>query len=114
MIVPMSRLPPTPEAPESADGTSGSGRNLSGLPRIGDTLADKYVIESMLGHGGMGVVFAARHVELGQRVAIKVLHDADEHAAERFLREARILAQLANDHIVRVLDFGRANQFPYL
>jgi len=47
-----------------------------GLPKVGDVVADKYEIEEAVGKGGMGAVFAARHRELGHRVAIKVLFRA--------------------------------------
>jgi serine/threonine protein kinase len=76
-------------------------------PKPGDILAEKYRIEAPLGRGGMGVVLGAQHIELGHRVAIKVLDSKDPAAAARFLREAKTCAQLVNDHIVRVFDLGR-------
>jgi serine/threonine-protein kinase len=54
----------------------------------------------------MGVVLAAVHVELGHRVAIKVLRDRSESRVERFRREARIVAQLQSEHVARVSDSG--------
>ena len=42
-------------------------------PAVGELLAQKYRVERIVGHGGMGVVVAARHVQLGQTVAIKLL-----------------------------------------
>ncbi len=77
------------------------------LPRPGEMLASKYRIEGVLGRGAMGTVFAARHGELGQLVAIKVLQSALPEAAPRFLREAKISAQLRSEHTARVFDFGR-------
>jgi serine/threonine-protein kinase len=82
------------------------------LPKVGELIAGKYRIDSILGTGGMGKVFGATHVELGQRVAIKVLNvqDDDERryeAHERFLREGRATAALVSDHVVRVHDVGR-------
>ena len=77
--------------------------------RIGDVLADKYIIEHTLGEGGMGVVYAARHTELERRVAIKfLLPEFAEHAmaAERFRREARAVARMHGEHVCRVLDVG--------
>ncbi len=83
-------------------------------PAPGDLLADKYRIESRLGRGGMGVVLTARHIELGHRVAIKVLHSNEKTAAARFLREAKACAHLVDDHIARVHDLGRLpNGVPY-
>src|SRR5512139_2284374 len=76
----------------------------------GDLLAAKYRVEKVLGAGGMGMVVAARHVELGQRVALKfMLREAmqDPAHAERFAREARAAVQLKSPHTARVLDVGR-------
>ena len=68
----------------------------SALPAVGDEIAGKYRVESILGQGGMGAVFAARNVLTGKRVAIKWL--LPEHAAsssrERLLREAQIAASI--------------------
>ncbi|HEY1535287.1 MAG TPA: serine/threonine-protein kinase [Polyangiaceae bacterium] len=82
------------------------------LPKVGEVIAGKYRIDSILGTGGMGKVFGATHVELGQRVAIKVLNVQDDDARrdeahERFLREGRATATLVSDHVVRVHDVGR-------
>jgi len=83
----------------------------------GDILADKYEVERVLGQGGMGVVVAARHLQLGQRVALKfMLPEATRQpgAAERFLREARAAVRLRSEHVARVLDVGTlANGAPY-
>ncbi|WP_437475995.1 protein kinase [Sorangium sp. So ce1014] len=76
----------------------------------GDVLLGKYTIERVLGQGGMGMVLAARHRELGELFAIKLLlpqAPASAHATERFLREARAAVRLKGDHIVRVHDVGR-------
>jgi tRNA A-37 threonylcarbamoyl transferase component Bud32 len=86
--------------------------------REGDVLAGKYRIERLLGVGGMGVVVAARHVELDQLVAIKFVRDDaldNEEAVERFLREARSAARLKSEHVARVLDVGKlASGAPYM
>jgi eukaryotic-like serine/threonine-protein kinase len=85
---------------------------------IGDVVADKYRIESLLGEGGMGLVFEALHIQLGHRVALKVLNSlavTDREVTERFLREGRALARLQGDHIARVSDVGTvASGEPYL
>lgn len=76
---------------------------------IGATVAEKYVVERVLGEGGMGIVLAARHRELDQRVAIKCLLPEIAQrgvAAERFRREARAVASMRSEHICRVLDVG--------
>jgi len=72
-------------------------------------VADKYRIERLLGEGGMGFVFEATHLQLGHRVALKVLNSAvmaDREVVERFLREGRALARLSGEHIARVSDVG--------
>ena len=69
--------------------------------------AGKYEVERVLGEGGMGVVFAARHVRLGQRVAIKVLGSGlrgHPDLVQRFEREARAAGSLTSAHAVRVFD----------
>lgn len=80
---------------------------------IGDTLLGKYRVERLLGQGGMGVVLAARHIELGELYAIKMMHTrlptADD-AAGRFVREARASARLKGDHVARVHDVGRTDE----
>ena len=75
----------------------------------GDILAGKYRVERVLGAGGMGVVVAATHLQLDQRVALKfVLPEAvsSPEAIERFAREARAAAKLKSDHVARVIDVG--------
>ena len=70
---------------------------MSSRVKPGDVLGGKYRVERILGSGGMGVVVAAKHVDLGQRVALKfMLKEAmqDPQHAERFLREARSASQL--------------------
>ena len=79
------------------------------VPVPGNVIAGKYEIERVVGSGGMGVVLAARHKQLGQSVAIKLLHAeaaADSSAATRFLREARSAVALVSEHVTRVLDVG--------
>ncbi len=78
--------------------------------RAGQFLAGKYRIERILGQGGMGVVMAVEHIELRERMALKLmlpgsLENAD--AVMRFLREARAAVKIKGDHVARVLDVGR-------
>jgi serine/threonine-protein kinase len=75
----------------------------------GDILAGKYRVERVLGIGGMGVVVAAQHLQLQQRVALKFLLPAalkHNEAVERFLREARAAVRLRSEHVARVTDVG--------
>ncbi|NOJ98998.1 serine/threonine protein kinase, partial [Corallococcus coralloides] len=75
----------------------------------GRVLRSTYEIGTVLGKGGMGAVFLARHLRLpGKQVAIKVLHGAEalsEEVAVRFRREAEIASRLGHPNIVEVLDF---------
>ena len=75
----------------------------------GDLLAGKYRVERVLGSGGMGIVVAARHEQLDQRVAIKFVREealGNEDAVARFLREARAAVKLRSEHAAKVLDVG--------
>ena len=75
----------------------------------GELIAGKYRVDRVLGAGGMGTVFAATHVVLGQRVAIKRMHPeriGRHNAGPRFLREARAAARLRSQHVARVIDVG--------
>lgn len=84
----------------------------------GDILLGRYRVERKLGQGGMGVVVAARHLDLGELFAIKYLaKDArsDPNAVQRFLREARSSARLKSDNAVKVHDVGRLDSgVPYM
>jgi eukaryotic-like serine/threonine-protein kinase len=76
-------------------------------PMIGKVIREKYAIEDVLGRGGMGVVYKAKHVQLGTPVVIKFMRPEIQevpHVAERFVREARIAASLQSDHVVRIFD----------
>ncbi|MBK8994547.1 MAG: serine/threonine protein kinase [Myxococcales bacterium] len=88
------------------------------IVRPGQVIDDKFEVERLLGRGGMGVVVQARHLELDQRVAIKLLKEGvleGDEAVQRFTREARALAKLGGEHVVRVTDVGRLPQgTPYM
>jgi serine/threonine protein kinase len=86
--------------------------------REGDVLVDKYRVERVLGTGGMGIVVAARHLRLDERVAIKFLHPdalSNTEAVARFEREARAAAKIKSEHVARVSDVGTLdNGCPYM
>ncbi len=86
--------------------------------REGDILAGKYKVEKVLAQGGMGVVVAAMHQQLEQRVALKFLLPEgmeNEAALGRFLREAKAAVRLRSEHVARVLDVGTAETgSPYI
>jgi eukaryotic-like serine/threonine-protein kinase len=76
---------------------------------VGETIAERYEIEELVGHGGMSSVYKAKDSLLERHVALKILHEqysADEEFVERFKREARSVAQLQHPNIVTVIDRG--------
>jgi serine/threonine-protein kinase len=78
-------------------------------PRIGQTIAGKFVIEAVIAVGGIGTVYRARQLGLDRVVALKLLREEfarDEDFLERFKREARAASRLEHPNSVRVLDFG--------
>ncbi len=75
----------------------------------GQILAGKFRIERILGQGGMGVVVAATHIQLDERVALKFLLPealANPEAVARFAREARAAVKIKSEHVARVSDVG--------
>jgi eukaryotic-like serine/threonine-protein kinase len=77
--------------------------------RTGEVIDGKYRIETSLGEGGMGVVFAASHIAIGNTVAIKVLRPEAMRSPDvpaRFAREARNMGMLRSEHVIRVIDVG--------
>ena len=85
---------------------------------IGSVLVGKYRVESVLGQGGMGLVYRAQHLSLEEAVAIKVLRrDAalDRDAMQRFVREGRLAAKLKSQHVAKVMDVGTLEDgLPYM
>jgi serine/threonine-protein kinase len=81
-------------------------------PLVGQVLAGAYHVRCTLGRGGMGTVYAADHLALGRRVAVKVMHrEWRQHPdlLARFHNEARVCGRLGNPHIVEVHDFLRTD-----
>jgi len=83
--------------------------------RLRAALTARYDIERGLGHGGMAMVYLARDVKHGRRVAVKVLRPdlAAAVGGERFLREIAITARLQHPHILTLIDSGEADGFLY-
>ena len=79
-------------------------------PLIGTTVDSRYEILSVLGEGGMGVVYETRHRALGKRFALKALRKdlaTDAEIAARFMQEARTAASVSHPGLVEITDFGR-------
>jgi serine/threonine-protein kinase len=85
---------------------------------IGRTLDDRYTMLRLLGQGGMGAVYEARHAGTGRRVAVKVIlgQAADDELVRRFQREARAVGAVESEHIAQVFDTGRDRETgaPYI
>src|SRR6516225_5417926 len=84
----------------------------------GEILAGKYRVDRVLGAGGMGVVVAAHHLQLDERVALKFLLPqalGNPEAVGRFIREARASVKIKSEHVARVSDVGQLeNGSPYM
>ncbi|MCY1060181.1 serine/threonine-protein kinase [Nannocystis sp. SCPEA4] len=83
----------------------------------GFVLSRRYRLLRLLGRGGMGAVYLARHIALERQFALKVLshrYCGEKHAIQRFIREARATSQLRHEHIVDVCDFGISDGRVYL
>jgi serine/threonine-protein kinase len=87
-------------------------------PQPGDIIAGRYRLERELGRGAMGMVWAAMHTTLAQRVAIKLIADDKARSGEarqRFALEAKAAARLRSRHVVQVYDDGETpDGTPYI
>ncbi len=80
---------------------------------IGLRIDSRYLIEAKLGSGGMGTVYRATRLLIGDTVAIKILHPGqvdDLHSVERFRREAQAAARLKHPNVVPIYDFGVSSE----
>ena len=99
-----------------AAGGSEAGKQVVGARYAGDVLGGTYRILRRIGAGGMADVFEVEHLRLGSRFAAKVSRASsdDDMALRRFVREARMLASLKSEHIVRVMDVsGPGEEVPF-
>jgi len=88
---------------------SAASGSLGGVPlAVGTILAKKFRVERLIGEGGTGIVVGATHLQLEQKVAIKVLRSAlaSDEIRLRFEREARAIGKIQSEHVVLVLDVG--------
>lgn len=100
---------PADQSALQADATVGG--DIVSDPLIGFVLDEKYRIEHLLGIGGMGTVYRARHLLIDRAVAVKVLNQRlveDEASRIRFQREAKAAGRLQHLNAVAVTDFGQS------
>jgi eukaryotic-like serine/threonine-protein kinase len=79
------------------------------MPKPGGVVAEKYRVESVLGEGGMGIVYAATHLLTDRRVALKWMRpqlSSNEGAVQRFLREARVAGGIEHPNVIAIHDVG--------
>ncbi len=85
---------------------------------VGTTLNNRYLVEKLVGRGGMGALYAGTHTEIGRKVAIKLMHKdvcLSEDVFLRFKQEAKLAGALSHHNICSVYDFGRLPDCtPYL
>ena len=99
----MSSIPPS-DSNASAESDAAS--------RIGSTVADRYIIEGVLGEGGMGAVYLVQHKSLRKKLALKLLHPEyvrNPTVLARFEREAVAAAHLSHPNVASASDFGRTD-----
>lgn len=100
----------------SAPGTPSSARGAE--PQMGTLFASRYEIQSVLGKGGMGIVYKAHDRDLDDTVAIKTLRSealsADPTLLDRFKQEIRLARKITHPNILRTHDLGESNGLKYL
>jgi serine/threonine protein kinase len=88
--------------------------SLAGTDLTPGTRIAQYELIRELGRGGMGVVYAARDLKLGRRVAMKFLRNVDREVLDRFLVEARATAQCNHENIVIIYNVDEYQGMPYM
>lgn len=110
--VPMPATPRTPRTPSSSEGILSSSGAIGGGRFVpGQIVAERYRIVALAGRGGMGEVYRAEDLKLGQIVAIKFLPESlskDANALARFHSEVRIARQISHSNVCRIFDIGDA------
>src|SRR5262245_38033625 len=120
---------PAASGPSDPGGPSRGGTSITSLtgayatgadgPRLvpGTLLGSRYLVEAVLGEGGMGVVYKARDRELNRTVALKVIRPeltSHPEILERFKREILLASQVTHKNVVRIHDLGEAGDLRFL
>ncbi|HEY6929390.1 MAG TPA: cache domain-containing protein, partial [Thermoanaerobaculia bacterium] len=109
---------PRPSSAVTLAGTSGTGGTRNVEPQVGSLFAARYEIQSVLGKGGMGIVYKAHDRDLDDVVAIKTLRSealsADPTLLDRFKQEIRLARRITHPNILRTHDLGETNGLRYL
>jgi predicted Ser/Thr protein kinase len=119
---PIAATPKTPRSPRPASASSHPSSSSSALLNYGrflpgSLLADRYRVVALLGRGGMGEVYRADDLTLGQPVALKFLPEEaaqDPALLDRFKAEVRIARKVSHPNVCRVYDVGEVDGLTYL
>jgi hypothetical protein len=115
---PSARTSPRARTPSPGAGRISSSSSFDEARFVpGTTLVDRYRIVALVGKGGMGEVYRAEDLKLGQLVALKFLPEAVAHdgaALARFHREVRVARQVSHANVCRVFDIGEADGLPFI
>jgi serine/threonine protein kinase len=87
------------------------------MARVGQTLDERFELLELLGHGGMGAVYKARHLLMDRMVAVKMLLQdvADDPAInDRFKREAKAAGRVNHPNVVQLIDYGQGPEGAYI
>ncbi len=121
-VMPVEPPKPAPPAPKRLNSSAAARTTSGGLTDVGsfapgEVLAERYRIIALLGRGGMGEVYRADDLKLGQAVALKFLPPSlaeDESALDRFRAEVRNARQVSHPNVCRVYDLGEVAGRPFL
>ena len=99
------------EHPDGTESCPETGQELTqSQMQVGKIIGGKYELLRLIGEGGMGAVYEARHVEIRQKVALKLLHfqlARDQEIRQRFFREAMSAGEIGHENIIEMHDIGR-------
>jgi eukaryotic-like serine/threonine-protein kinase len=99
----------TLEAEEPSAPVDSNGAAAGSVPVVGNVVGGRYYVRRLIGEGGMGRVYEAEHIDIGKRVALKILHPAYSQTpdlVERLRREARAASKISHPNVVDVTDSG--------